>query len=87
MPKSFSTFEMLNRLKDKESNIFVDIWFIENCQQEKKWRVPHPAGGMKSSSEGRCPPCSDIRYLSWSPIGAEPSIYNLCAVSYESGFK
>ena len=36
MPKSFSTFEMLNRLKDKEYNIFADVWFIENLQQKKE---------------------------------------------------
>ena len=76
MPKSFSTFEMLNGLKYEESNIFVDVWFIENLQQEKKWRVQHQAGGMESSREGHGPPCSDIRYLSCSLSGCEPSIYN-----------
>lgn len=76
MPKSFSTFEMLNRLKYKESNIFVDVWFIENLQQEKKGRVQHQAGGMESSREGRGSPCSDVRYLSRGPSGCEPSIYN-----------
>eukprot|EP00069_Balaena_mysticetus_P014276 bmy_08619T0 len=70
VPNSFNTFEMLNRLKYKESNIFVDIWFIENLQQEGRGEFNIRLGEMAAAVTGAALLRSGVRYLFWSPSGS-----------------
>lgn len=66
---------MLNRLKYKESNIFVDIWFIEKLQQERRGEFSIRLGEKREQQwGGHCSPAlwHQIPVLEWeatlSPI-------------------
>lgn len=80
VPNSFNTFEMLNRLKYKESNIFVDIWFIENLQQEGRGEFNIRLGEMGAAVKGTALLCSGIRHLFWSPSGSVPLSTIVCCL-------
>lgn len=78
MPNSFNTFEILNRLKYKESNRSVDIWFIENLQQERKGKFNIRLGEMSAAVKGTALLPSGISYLSWCPGGSVPLSKIVC---------
>lgn len=63
MPNSFNTFKILNGLKYKESNIFVDIWLIEELQEERRGKFHIRPGKMGAAVEGTAHLHSGSRYL------------------------
>lgn len=71
VPNSFKPFKMRNRLKYKESSIFVDTWFIkkkkekEKAPARKKGDIQPPAGEIRAEAEGTALLCSGIADLSW----------------------